>query len=97
MISTSVPPARSSPIQEGKLMTRWNLSIPKETDRAVRSYLARKGLRKGDLSEFVNEAVRREVFDRVVRDIKERNADTDPDELTKLIDEAVEWARADPS
>jgi hypothetical protein len=78
-------------------MTRWNLSIPKETDRAVRSYLARKGLRKGDLSEFVNEAVRREMFDRVVRDIKERNADTDPDELTKLIDEAVEWARADPA
>jgi len=76
-------------------MTRWNLSIPDETDRAVRSYLARKGLKKGDLSEFVNDAVRREVFDRVVQDIKERNADADPDELTKLIDEAVEWARAD--
>ncbi|MGH9460775.1 MAG: ribbon-helix-helix domain-containing protein [Vicinamibacteria bacterium] len=78
-------------------MTRWNLSIPEETDRAVRSYLARKGLRKGDLSEFVNEAVRREVFDRVVRDIKEHNAGADPDELMKLIDEAVEWARADRS
>lgn len=78
-------------------MTRWNLSIPDETDRAVRSYLARKGLKKGDLSDFVNDAVRREVFDRVVRDIKERNADADPEELTKLIDEAVEWARADSS
>jgi hypothetical protein len=76
-------------------MTRWNLSIPEETDRAVRSYLARKGLKKGDLSEFVNDAVRREVFDRVVRDIKERNADADPVELMELIDEAVEWARAD--
>ncbi len=50
-------------------MTRWNLSIPEETDRAVRSYLARRGLKKGDLSDFVNDAVRREVFDRVVRDI----------------------------
>ncbi|HXV61696.1 MAG TPA: ribbon-helix-helix domain-containing protein [Vicinamibacteria bacterium] len=76
-------------------MTRWNLSIPDETDRAVRSYLARKGLKKGDLSDFVNDAVRREVFDRVVRDIKERNAEANPDELMKLIDEAVEWARAD--
>jgi len=37
------------------------------------------------------------MFDRVVRDIKERNADTDPDELMKLIDEVVERARADPS
>ncbi|MGH9461229.1 MAG: ribbon-helix-helix domain-containing protein [Vicinamibacteria bacterium] len=78
-------------------MTRWNLSIPEETDRTVRSYLARRGLKKGGLSEFVNDAVRREVFDRVVRDIKERNADADPDELMKLIDEAVEWARADPA
>ena len=78
-------------------MTRWNLSIPEETDRAVRTYLARKGLKKGDLSEFVNDAVRREVFDRVVRDIKDRNADIDPGELMKLIDEAVEWARADPA
>ena len=76
-------------------MTRWNLSIPDETDRAVRSYLARKGLKKGDLSEFVNDAVRREVFDRVVQDIKKRNADAEPDELMRLIDEAVEWARAD--
>lgn len=78
-------------------MTRWNLSISEETDRAVRSYLARKGLKKGDLSEFVNDAVRREVFDRVVRDIKERNADVDQDELIKLIDEAVEWARTNPA
>jgi hypothetical protein len=36
-------------------------------------------------------------LDRVVRDIKERNADAGPDELMKLIDEAMEWARADPS
>jgi hypothetical protein len=37
-------------------MTRWNLSIPEETDRMVRSYLARIGLEKGDLSKFVDTA-----------------------------------------
>ena len=36
-------------------MTRWNLSIQDETDRKVRVYLARKGLKKGDLSSFVED------------------------------------------
>ena len=43
-------------------MTRWTLSIPDETDRTVRTYLARIGLKKGDLSRFVDRAVRRQVF-----------------------------------
>jgi hypothetical protein len=75
-------------------MTRWTLSIPDETDRTVRIYLARTGLKKGDLSRFVNQAVRRQIFALVVKDIKERNADADPDELAELIGEAVERTRA---
>jgi hypothetical protein len=75
-------------------MTRWTLSIPDETDRTVRTYLARIGLKKGDLSKFVDEAVRRQVFTSIVKDVKERNADADPSELAALIDEAVERARA---
>ncbi len=75
-------------------MTRWTLSIPDETDRTVRTYLARNGLKKGDLSRFVDRAVRRQVFALVVQEIKERNADADPDELARLIEEAVERARA---
>ena len=75
-------------------MTRWTLSIPDETDRAVRTYLARSGLKKGDLSKFVDKAVRRQVFALIVKDVKERNADVDQEELQKLIDEAVEQARA---
>jgi len=75
-------------------MTRWTLSIPDETDRTVRTYLARTGLKKGDLSKFVDEAVRRQVFALIVKDVKERNADADPDQLDELIEEAVERARA---
>ena len=44
-------------------MTRWSLSIPEETNLAVRTFLARKGGKKGDLSRFVDEAVRRRVLD----------------------------------
>jgi hypothetical protein len=56
--------------------------------------LARTGLKKGDLSKFVDEAVRRQVFALLVRDIKERNADADPNSLETLIDEALESVRA---
>ena len=68
-------------------MTRWNLSIPEETDRTVRTYLARTGLKKGSLSAFVDEAVRSRVFELTVRRVKANNADADPAELARLIDD----------
>jgi len=39
-------------------MTCWNLFISDKTDRLVRSHLARIGMKKGDLSKFVDTAVR---------------------------------------
>lgn len=75
-------------------MTRWNLSIPEETDRAVRTFLARNGGKKGDLSRFVDEAVRRHVLELTVSRVKERNARYDQQGLLDLIDEEVDAARA---
>ena len=75
-------------------MIRWNLSIPEETDRMVRSFLARIGGKKGDLSLFVDEAVRRRVMDLTVRGIKERNAGHDQQKILDEIDEEVDAARA---
>ena len=79
------------------MMTRWHLSIPEKTDRAVRTFLARTGGRKGDLSRFVDEAVRRRLLDLTVREIKDRNARFDQQEILDLIDEEVDAARADPA
>jgi len=76
-------------------MTRWSLSIPEKTDRAVRTFLARTGGKKGDLSRFVDEAVRRRVFDLTVREIKDRNARYDQQEILDLIGEDVDATRAD--
>ncbi len=76
-------------------MTRWNLTIPEKTDRAVRTYLARTGGKKGDLSRFVDEAVRRRVLDLTVRQVKDRNAQYDQREILDLIDEEVIAERAD--
>ena len=68
---------------------RWNIKVSKETDLTLRTFLGSQGAKKGDLSKFIEEAVRWRVFHRTVQDIKARNADTDPDELQGIIDDAV--------
>ena len=75
-------------------MTRWNLSIPDETDRLVRQYLARIGMKKGDLSAFVADACHREILRRTVTEIQEENADLTADEAWALACEAVDAVRA---
>ena len=75
-------------------MTRWNLSISDETDRVVRTFLARSGGRQDDLSRFVDDAVRRRVLDLTVREVKDRNVRYDQQDLLDLIDEEVDAARA---
>jgi hypothetical protein len=69
-------------------LTRWTVKVSKDTDIAVRSYLAEHGGRKGDLSKFIERAVRWEVLRATVRDIQERNADLPDAEVQALIEEA---------
>ncbi|ETW95501.1 MAG: hypothetical protein ETSY1_30385 [Candidatus Entotheonella factor] len=63
----------------------------------VRSHLARIGLKKGDLSKFVDEAVRGEVLRRTVKEVQDQNADLSEDQAIDFADEAVAWARANPA
>jgi len=74
---------------------RWNIRVSKETDLALRTYLGSQGMKKGDLSKFIEEAVRWRVFHRTVQSIKDQNAHTDPDELQRLVDSAVRQVRAE--
>ena len=71
-------------------MVRWSITIPEETDRTVRAFLARNGGKKGDLSRFVNEAVRHHVFDLTVQQVKDRNAGYDQQEILELVDDEVD-------
>ena len=75
-------------------MTRWNLVIADETDRHVRSYLARTGGKKGDLSRFVDRAVRQAVFWETIESIWERNRNLSSEDVQRLADEAVAQTRA---
>jgi Ribbon-helix-helix domain len=74
---------------------RWSLKVSKETDLSLRTFLGAQGMKKGDLSKFVEEAVRWRIFDRTVQDLKVGNAETDPDELQVIIDNAVREVRAE--
>jgi hypothetical protein len=76
-------------------VVRWNIKVSKETDLTLRTYLGSQGMKKGDLSKFIEEAVRWRVFHRTVQDIKANNADTDSVDLQSLIDEAVREVRAE--
>jgi hypothetical protein len=72
---------------------RWTIKVSRETDLSLRSYLGAQGMKKGDLSRFVEEAVRWRVLDRTVQRLKDRNQDLPPEELEALIDEAVAEVR----
>lgn len=72
---------------------RWNIKVSADADRAVRSYLAQTGMKKGDLSRFVEDAVQWRVFRIAVDSARDATADLNQNELEELITEAVDAAR----
>ena len=68
---------------------RWSVVVPEDTDRALRSYLARTGGKKGDLSRFVDDAVLARLFELTVEDVKERNCAQSQEEILEAIEEAL--------
>ena len=78
-----------------KEAVRWNVKVSKDTDLTLRTFLGAQGAKKGDLSKFIEEAVRWRVLQCTVQDIRARNADADPDEIQRIVDEAVREVRAD--
>jgi hypothetical protein len=73
---------------------RWTLSVSRETDSALRSWLAGKGAKRGDLSRFVEDAVNRQVLREMITDIHARNADLDAEEAEHLIESQLHNVRA---
>src|SRR5258708_27659362 len=74
--------------------TRLTITWSKEADHALRSFLGAQGMKKGDISKFIEEAVRWRIFHQTVREARQAFADVSPDELQHMIDEAVEDVRA---
>jgi hypothetical protein len=75
--------------------TRLTITWSKDADHALRTFLGAQGMKKGDLSKFIEEAVRWRIFHQTVREARAAFSDVSPDELQKMIDEAVEEVRAE--
>jgi hypothetical protein len=73
---------------------RWNIAVSADTDQSVRMFLAGQGGgRKGDLSRFIEEAVRAHIFDRAASAAKAANSDVSEVDLSAIVAESVNWAR----
>ena len=73
---------------------RWNVAVSPDVDQSVRMFIAAQGGgRKGDLSRFIEEAVRAHLLERAAEQAKTAAAGMSETQLTDLIDEAVQWAR----
>ncbi|MCC2666673.1 MAG: methionine repressor-like protein [Gammaproteobacteria bacterium] len=73
---------------------RWNIAVSQDTDQALRVFLANQGGgRKGDLSRFVEEAVRTHILELTVDQTKKNNANISESDLLAIVEESVEWAR----
>lgn len=73
---------------------RWNIAVSPEVDQSVRMFIAAQGGgRKGNLSSFIEEAVRAYLLERAAAQAKTAAAGMSEAELSDLIDEAVQWAR----
>ena len=74
--------------------TRWNLVVSSALDKSLRRFLAAEGRsKKGELSRFVEEAVRKQIFDATIKAAREHNKGLDLKVLDGEIEEALAWAR----
>jgi seryl-tRNA synthetase len=74
---------------------RWTIKVSRETDTALRRYLAQRGMKKGDISKFVEEAVRWRVLDRVVSEVMSRNTGVSARKIQATVDAALAAVRAE--
>ena len=75
--------------------TRWNVAVSVETDQALRMFLASQGGgRKGDLSRFVEEAVRAHILELSAEQAKAANVGVSEADLAAMVGEALDWAKA---
>jgi len=76
-------------------LARWSVKVSKETDISLRTYLAERGGKKGDLSKFIEQAVNTELLRATIREIQDRNAHVPDEVLQAEIDQACAETRAE--
>lgn len=74
---------------------RWSLTVSQDTDIALRTFLAQSGLKKGDLSKFVEEAVQWRLMKLNVEQARARNAHLSAEEVEAAAEQALDEVRAE--
>ena len=80
---------------ETEALVRWTVKVSRDTDVSLRSFLAQRGTKKGDLSKFIEQAVQKEVFAQIVADVQARNARKSAKEIDAAINDALRHVRAE--
>ncbi len=80
---------------EAEEAVRWTVKVSKDTDVSLRPLLAQRGLKKGDLSKFIERAVQKEVFAQTVAAVQARNANVPGERIEEAIEEVLREVRAE--
>lgn len=72
---------------------RWNIVVSEDTDLSLRRHLGARGMRKGDLSKFIEDAVRWRLLDEAAQRIKARNKKA-PKDLDTRVGQALTESRS---
>jgi hypothetical protein len=72
---------------------RWNIVVSEEVDLSLRRHLGVRGMRKGDLSRFIEEAVRWRLLDEAAQGVKSRNKGKPPREIAARVRTALADSR----
>jgi Ribbon-helix-helix domain len=78
----------------GEEPVRWSINVDRQTDIDLRTHLAQRGMKKGDLSKFVEQAVKWRLIRQTMTDVQKRFSHMSSEEIDALVAEAVAWARS---
>ena len=69
---------------------RWNVAVSPDNDQSLRMFLASQGGgRKGDLSRFIEEAVRAHILELTAEQVKKANIGVSDGEMSAIVEEHV--------
>lgn len=74
-------------------ITRWTVNVASETDIDVRTYLAQRGMKKGDLSRFIEDAVKWRLLDLTLAEARAGFDDLSEADMESLVEGALADAR----
>ena len=73
----------------------WTVTVSKETDRSLRSFLSSQGILESERSRFIEQAVLARVFRRTVEEIHQQNRGISSEVIEAEVDAAVREVRQD--